>query len=87
MYSIIRHSGVMFLNYRNYTNFARAVYHIPSGSVIALAYFSNSLSLSLLSTTISARNGDISSAFHLERVRKRSAKRPAGSDGSSDAGK
>ena len=66
---------------------ARAVYHTPSESVTARAYLRSSLSRSLLSTTMSPRNGDISSAFHRERVRKRSAKRAVGSGGSAEAGK
>ena len=70
-----------------YASFARAVYHTPSESVTARSYFINSLSRSLLSTTMSAKNGVISSAFQRERVRNKSANRPAGSDGSSDEGK
>lgn len=68
-------------------NCALAVYHTPCASVIALANLRRSLSRSLESIAISARKGDISSAFHLERVRKRSAKRGAASIGRAEAGK
>jgi hypothetical protein len=41
----------------------------------------------LESIAISARNGEISSAFHFDLVRKRSAKRGAASIGREEAGK
>jgi hypothetical protein len=41
----------------------------------------------LESIAISARKGEISSAFHFERVRKRSAKRGAAAIGRAEAGK
>lgn len=64
-----------------------AVYHTPVGSVTARANFNNNLSLSLLSTTISERKGDMSSALHRDRVRKRRSKRNAGSVGKAEQGK
>jgi hypothetical protein len=63
------------------------VYHTPSGSVVDRANLSSSLSRSLEPMAISATKGTISSSFHLERVKKRSAKRAAGSTGSEEAGK
>ena len=47
------------------THRARAVYHEPSLSVRALAYLSNSLSRSFVSTAMSNRYGLMSSAFQL----------------------
>lgn len=67
--------------------FARAVYHTPSVPVTARVYFSSNLSRSFASTTMSSRNGAISSTLQRARVRKRSVKRAAGSIGSCDAGK
>lgn len=67
--------------------FALAVYHTPSESEDARAYFISSLSRSLLSSTMSARNGEMSSAFQRARVRKRSVNRVEGSGGSVAAGK
>ena len=66
---------------------ARAVYHEPSLSVRALAYFSKSLSRSFVSTAMSDRYGLMCSAFQRSRVRKRSANRMGGSVGSSAQGK
>ncbi len=65
----------------------RAVNQIEPESVTALQYFSNSLSLSLALTAISAKNGEISSPVQRGRARNKSAKRAAGSGGSSEAGK
>ena len=69
------------------THRARAVYHEPSLSVRALAYLSNNLSRSFVSTAMSDRYGLMSSAFQRSRVRKRSVNRMAGSVGSSAQGK
>ena|ERR1700733_8742685 len=66
---------------------ALAVYHIPWASVVALAYFRSSLSRSLESIAMSARKGEMSSAFHFERVKKRSANRCVASTGRAEAGK
>jgi hypothetical protein len=68
---------------RNYnlpfpTHRARAVYHEPSLSVRALAYFSKILSKSFVSTAMSDRYGLISSAFQRSCVRKRSANHMVG---------
>lgn len=54
---------------------------------MALAYLRSSLSRSLELMAISARKGAMSSPDQRERVRKRSAKRAAGSTGREDAGK
>ncbi len=67
--------------------FARPVYHIPCESVRARACFSNSLSRSLESTAMSARNGAISSPFQRGRARKSSVKRAPGSTGKAAEGK
>jgi hypothetical protein len=68
-------------------NCALAVYHKPCASVVALANLRSSLSRSLELIAISVRKGKMSSAFHFERVRKRSAKRGAASIGRAEAGK
>lgn len=81
------HVLIPFIPCRYPLYFALAVYQTPLGSVTALAYVRSNLSLSLSFTTISERKGEISSAFHFERVRKRSEKRAAGSEGSSEEGK
>jgi hypothetical protein len=69
------------------THRARAVYHEQSLSVKALAYLSESLSRSFVSTAMSDRYGLMYPAFQRSRVRKRSANRMAGSVGSSAHGK
>ncbi len=55
--------------------------------MIALAYLRSNLSRSLESTAISERNGAMSSLFHRDLVKKRSAKRRVGSMGNSYEGK
>jgi hypothetical protein len=69
------------------THRARAVYHEPSLSVGALAYLSNILSRTFVSTAMSDRYGLMCSAFQRSRVRKSSANLMAGSVGCSAQGK
>jgi hypothetical protein len=63
------------------------VYITPCVFDIALQYFKRSLSLSFELMAMSDKNGVISSARHLGRVRNSSENLAAGSAGRADAGK
>ena len=65
---------------------ARAVYQTPCASVVVRVYLRRNLSRSFESSAMSVRKGAMSAARHRGRVRKRSAKRAAGSTGRDEAG-